>query len=437
MGLFAVGVNHRSAPIEVREKLSVSPSVLPEMMARLRDFADEGVFVSTCNRVELYISVEGRESAGDMVSRFFAGHSGLDQGDIAGMLYEFSGKDAVRHLFKVVSGIDSMVPGETQILAQVKDAYMQSVAEGMTGPVLNPLFQAAFRTAKLVHTDSRISERKVSVGSVAVDLAESALGGLNDKRVLVIGAGKMSELTLRHLAAKGARSIFVANRTYERALELAEEFRGKAVKFDALDENLAQADIVVASSAAPHYLINSERVCKAMAERDDRPLFLIDIAVPRDVSPEVRALQGVYLYDIDDLQKVVKENLALRESEVKSCLKMVEDAADAYREEAKEGEAAPLIKEITRRLHGIRREEMDRSRAKLSSASDEYTGEVERLTERLVNRILHELLKAVRAEASSRNGLRRGGLTAALCRLFNTPLADGKHVRILERPPHR
>lgn len=419
MNLFAAGVNHVSAPVEVREKLARGLQDLHGALAELRAFAEEGVLVSTCNRVEVYAQAEGRESVRDEATRLLAERSDLSEEELGGLMYEFRGRDAARHLFKVAAGIDSMVRGETQILSQMKDAYTQAAEEGMTGPVLNPLFQAAFRAAKVIHTDSGIGRRKVSVGSVAVDLAEKALGGLNDKRVLIVGAGKMSELTLRHLAAKGVRSIIVANRTHEKARELAEKFNGEAVSFEALDDELARADIVLASSSAPHYVVRAETVRAAMTRRKGRPLFFIDIAVPRDVEPEAATIENVFIYDIDGLQMAAGENLAQREQEVTRCLKMIDEAAGEYWEEASRTDAAPLIRGITERLHRMRREELARGR--LSRMSAEHLREVERLTERLVNRILHEPLKAIRAEAGKKKGARAGGLLEALHRLFNMP----------------
>ncbi len=429
MSLFATGISYKSAPVEIREKLAVGPPRLKDALAGLRDFAHEAVLVSTCNRVEVYAHSEGRESVREEVKRFLAARSGLGEEALAGLLYEYRDQDAARHLFKVASGMDSMVPGETQILAQVKDAYTQSAAAGMTGPVLNPLFQAAFRSARQIHRDSEISKRKVSAGSVAVDLAEEKLGRLDDKRVLMLGAGKMSEVTLRHLAAKGVRSIIVANRTRERALELAGKFQAKAVGFDTLDAELARADVVVASSAAPHYLVRRDRVRRVMEKRNNRPLLFIDIAVPRDVEPEVGSLENAYVYNIDDLQEIVDKNLTLREGEVGKCLQMVEGAAERHWKEAKHTDASPLIQKLTEHFHGIRKEELERSKAKFSRASQEYVREVERLTERLVNRLLHEPLKAIRAEASREKDSRRRDLLRALSRLFNMPPEQGDPPR--------
>ena len=397
MNLAAAGLNHRSAPVEVREKLSVTQSRLPKALEEIRAFADEGVLVSTCNRVELYVHKNNGPIATETIRRFFASLSGLADEELKKALYEFRDRDAVQHLFEVSAGMDSMVPGETQILAQVKEAYVRATTEGMTGPFLNPLFQAAFREAKRIHTCTEVGKRKVSVGSVAVEMAEKALGDLADKEVLVLGAGKMSELTLRHLAAKGARSIIVANRTRDKAAELAEKFNGKSVTFDALEEHLLSADIVVASTAAPHYLIHAENLKPIMERRKHRALFFIDIAVPRNVDPEIKTIRNVHLFDIDDLQNVAGKNLSEREKEIRQCLKMVDEAAKKYWRDAAHIKAAPAIKELTGRFHKIREDELDRSRSKLSRAPESQMREVERLTERLVNRILHELLKEIKS----------------------------------------
>jgi glutamyl-tRNA reductase len=330
MNLIVVGLNHRTAPVEVREKLSVAPGALARVMEGVRGFADEAVVVSTCNRVEIYARKDGGAIGVEAVRRFFAGMGGVAEKDLKGALYEFRDGEAVKHLFEVAAGLDSMVPGETQVLAQVKEAYMRASEAGMTGGFLNPLFQAAFHEAKRIHTETEVGRRKVSVGSVAVELAEKVLGGLAGKGVLVLGAGKMGELTLRHLAAAGAGSIVVANRTHAAAAELAEKFKGRAVAFTALDESLRSADIVVASSGAPHYLVFADNLGPIMAGRGGRPLFFIDISVPRNVEPEVKKIAGVHLYDIDDLQGVVEKNLGKRKEEVARCRGMVDAAARKY-----------------------------------------------------------------------------------------------------------
>jgi glutamyl-tRNA reductase len=278
----------------------------------------------------------------------------------------------------------------------VKEAYTRAAAEGMTGAALNPLFQAAFREAKRIHTCTDIGTRKVSVGSVAVSLAEKVLGRLEGREVLVLGAGKMSELTLKHLASKGARTIIVANRTLQNAMELARKFEGRAVTFASLAESLQSADIVVASSAAPHYLVHAERLRPVMARRRGRPLFVIDIAVPRNVDPEVKRIRNVHLYDIDDLQKVVEKNLTERGREMRQCLRMVDEAARKYWRQAARAKSAPFIKEMTGRFLKIRQDEMEKARGKISGAPKGMK-EVERLTERLVSRILHELVKGIKA----------------------------------------
>jgi len=396
MNLVAAGLNHRSAPVEIRERLSVTQSRLPKALEEIRAFADEGVLVSTCNRVEIYARSNEGPIAAETIRRFFASLSGLSEEELKKALYEFREREAVQHLFEVAAGMDSMVPGETQVLAQVKDAYVRAAAEGMTGPYLNPLFQAAFREAKRIHTCTEVGKRKVSVGSVAVEMAEKALGSLADKKVLVLGAGKMSELTLKHLAAKGAKSIIVANRTREKAAELAEKFKGESVTFDALEEHLLNADIVVVSTGAPHYLIHAENLKPVMERRGHRALFFIDIAVPRNVDPQVKAIRNVHLFDIDDLQGVAGKNRSEREKEMKQCLRMAGEAAKKYWKEAARTKAAPAIKELTGRLHEIRQDELGRSRAKLARASESQMREVERLTERLVNRILHELVKEIK-----------------------------------------
>jgi glutamyl-tRNA reductase len=316
--IFVAGLSYRTAPVELREKVAVHASRLSCHGCRLKVGGDlsEVVLLSTCNRVEIY--GVAREVNGN-VSRLFEHLSGSGA-DFSPYLYVKEGSAAVEHLFSVVSGLDSMVVGETEISGQVKQAYQAAQEAKLTGRVLNRIFQTALRTAKEIRTQTGIGRGATSVGSVAVELAERIFDrNLSEKTVMIIGAGKMGEACVRHLSKKGARSVLVSNRSFERAEALATEFGGRAIRFDDCLAAMVDADIVVSSTGCPHTILNRDDVAKVMGDRRHRPLVLIDIAVPRDIAAEVQQLNDVYLYDVDDLEVIVRENVRLRERELAHC----------------------------------------------------------------------------------------------------------------------
>ena len=318
MKLFVAGLSYKTAPVELREKLAVHPSRLRCHGCRLKlgGNLDEVVLLSTCNRVEVY-GVTPKVNGN--VHRLFQ-QLAADKVDFAPHLYLKEGAEAVQHLFSVVSGLDSMVIGETEITGQVKQAYLAAQEAGLTGRVTNRLFQTALQAAKEIRTRTQIGRGATSVGSVAVELAERIFDhDLSHKTVMIIGAGKMGEACVRHLAKKGARSILVSNRSYDRALALATEFGGRAVRFDECLQAMAEADIVVSSTGSPQTILHREGVASVMGGRRDRPLFLIDIAVPRDIDAAVEQVDNVYLYNVDHLEAIVRENVRLREQELARC----------------------------------------------------------------------------------------------------------------------
>jgi glutamyl-tRNA reductase len=318
MNVFVTGLSYKTAPVEVRERLAVRPSLLPCHGCRLKLGAglDEVVLLSTCNRVEVYGTapwIQGR------VHRIFQQLCPADV-DVTPYIYVKEGADAVRHLFSVTSGLDSMVIGETEITGQVKLAYQAAQAAKLTGRVLNRVFQTALQTAKEIRTQTGIGRGATSVGSVAVELAERIFDReLSEKTVMIIGAGKMGEACVRHLNKKGARSVLVSNRSFERAQTLAAEFGGRAIRFDDCLAAMVEADIVVSSTGCPHTILHREDVAKVMSARRNRPLVLVDIAVPRDIAADVQQLDNVYLYDVDDLEVIVHENVRQREQELARC----------------------------------------------------------------------------------------------------------------------
>jgi glutamyl-tRNA reductase len=328
MKVFVAGLSYKTAPVELRERLAVSPSTLRCSGCRLKigGGLEEVVLLSTCNRVEVY-GVASKVNGN--VHGLFR-HLGSGARDFEPYLYIHEGDQAVRHLFSVAGGLDSMVLGETEITGQLKHAYQTAQESKLTGRVLNRAFQTALQTAKEIRTNTQIGRGSTSIGSVAVDLAGKIFGGdLSDKTVMIVGAGKMGEACIRHLAKQGARSILVSNRSFERAEKLANEFGGRAIRFDGCLDAMTDTDIVVSSTGCPQTILHREEIDRVMSARRNRPLFLIDIAVPRDIDPDVQHLENVYLYNIDHLEKLVRENLRLREAELARCREIIEEKTTA------------------------------------------------------------------------------------------------------------
>ncbi len=330
MKLFVAGLSYKTAPVEVREKLAFPAAALRCYGCRLKVAGDlaEVVVLSTCNRVEIYGTTRALTGP-RYAERLFQELSGSAL-DLRACLYFKEGVEAVQHLFSVAGGLDSMVIGETEITGQVKQSYQAAQAAGMTGRVTNRLFQTALQTAKEIRTQTSIGRGATSVGSVAVELAERIFDrDLADKTVMIIGAGKMGEACVRHLAKKGAHSVLVVNRSYDRAEALAAEFGGRAVRFEALADALTQADIVVSSTGCPHTILSRRDLAPLMLARRNQPLFLVDIAVPRDIDADVQTLDNVYLYNVDHLETIVRENVRLREQELTRCQAIIAERAQA------------------------------------------------------------------------------------------------------------
>ncbi len=325
MNLVCFGISHHEAAVEVRERFALGElaSVKTAQQARAAGVAEEIVVISTCNRTEYY-AVTGSAAAQELRQQ----HLGDVPG--AGHFFHHDGASTVEHLFRVVSGLESMVIGETEVLGQVKKAYLKASEAGTTSRFLNKLFQRAFQVAKQVRSKTAITRGSVSVGSVAVDLAVQIFGDLRDRKVMILGAGETGELTARNLLSRGVRSLFVSNRSFERADALATELGGRAVHFDAWEDEMHDVDILLSSTAAPHCVVTRERLAPVLAERRDRPLFIIDLAVPRDVEAAVNDLDGVYLYDIDSLQGIAEQAMERRRSELGTCDEMIRAHVDDF-----------------------------------------------------------------------------------------------------------
>ena len=317
--LLALGVSHKTAPLELRERLALTEGRAVGVLGELTDRAEilEAAAISTCNRTELYLYTADPVGAESLALGLLAREADTPPTELVGHLYSHRSGEAAEHLFRVTAGLDSMIIGEAEVQGQVKRAYELALVESATGPILNQLFRSALAAGKRARTETGISQRSMSVSSVAVGLAQRTLGDLEERRVLVVGAGETAELTARALAAKGVNAIFIANRHYDRAIGLAQRFSGEAVRIEALPEEMVNADIVVTSTSSPHHVVELDELTEVMAVREDRPLLLMDLAVPRDIHPSCRELTGVSLYDMDDLQSLVERNVSSRATEAR------------------------------------------------------------------------------------------------------------------------
>jgi glutamyl-tRNA reductase len=394
-----IGINHKTAPVEVRERLAIPDARLGEAMKRLAEHpgVDEGLILCTCNRVELITrSNNGNADLRGFIREYFR----LEPSAYEPHLYEYRENEAVRHLFRVTSSLDSMIVGEPQILGQVKVAYTTARDVGAVRSRLDQLFTRAFAVAKRVRTETAIGSSSVSVASVAVELAKKIFGSLQGKHVYLVGAGKMSELAARHLIANGASSIFVANRTFERAARMANAFNGQAIHFNELYETCDRADIVITSTGAPAAIFRKEHGERFMSRRKGRPMFFIDIAVPRDIDPAMNQVDGIFLYDIDDLQQAVASGMADRANEAKRAEAIVDTEVEGFEARLRALDVVPTIIALQEQLEVIRRDEIERARMRLGDLTPEQEQALESLTRGIVNKIVHPPISVLKASAA-------------------------------------
>jgi glutamyl-tRNA reductase len=389
--LFVAGLSHRTAPIAVREQLAVEEDKLREILLDIHasGILSEVVILSTCNRVEVYGVADAPGEARALAFRRLGQYRGVALAAVEPMLYTRTGPEAIRHAFRVAASLDSMVLGEPQILGQAKDAVALAQSCQTMGPLLDRLFRQAFQVAKRVRTETGLGRHAVSVSFAAVELARKIFGGLDGKAVLLIGAGKMGELAARHLADQGTFPIFVANRTWSAAQELARALAATAVPFEEWPEALALVDIVITSTGAPEPIVRVADVQRCLQARRSRPLFFIDIGVPRDVEPGVNALDPVFCYDIDDLRQVVEANLRERQREAQAAEALVEREAARFWARAGDVEVVPTIVSLRERLEAIRRAEVDKALGMLPAADAQTRRAIEAMSQSIVNKILH------------------------------------------------
>lgn len=392
--LIIIGLNHKTAPIEIREKLAFQESAIEEALTRAHSLSAlrENMILSTCNRVEIYaVSQEVEKTIGDLKS-FLSIYHNLPLSLFEKSLYLLIGEEAVRHSFRVASSLDSMVVGEPQILGQLKSAYALATESKTSGLVLHRLLHRAFNVAKRVRTETRIGNSAVSVSSVAVELAETIFGSLEQRTALLIGAGEMCELAARHLLAGGVEKILITNRTYDRALSLAREFNGEAIPFDEMGEGLKKADIVISATDSPQFLIMHRQMSRLMKARRQKPIFFIDIADPRDVEPSVGDIENAYLYNIDDLQKLANENIKDRGKEAQKAEAIVQGEVMKFVRWYQSLEITPTITALKEKCEEIRKRELEKMLSLHPHLSEKERHSLEAMTSAIINKILHDPL---------------------------------------------
>jgi len=407
MKLLLTGLSHHTAPVEVRERLAFEENTLLEALDRLRRRPGmiEGMILSTCNRVEVAVTAEEQSDAEGSIERFLAESRSVEPDWMSPYLYRYHGPDAIRHLFRVASSLDSMVVGEPQILGQLKTAYALAKECGAISGYLDLVMTRAFNVAKRVRTETEIGASAVSVSYAAVELARDIFGSLAGKRVLLAGAGKMAESAARHLRRAGVSEILVTNRTRSRADLLAEEFQGQVVPYDEFLNVLPEVDIVLASSGAPHYILTREQMRGVISRRRNRPMFLIDIAVPRNIEPSVNQLDNVFLYDIDDLDRVVKSNLQARKNVAEQAEEIIAEEVERMVLRLKTREVAPTIISLQEQLEQLRAAEIERARGKLGTLTPQQEEAIEALTRGIINKIAHGPITEMRRKASDPDGI--------------------------------
>ncbi|GAB4362809.1 MAG: glutamyl-tRNA reductase [Deltaproteobacteria bacterium] len=406
--IVVVGLNHRSAPVEIREKVAFPASEIGCALRGLleREQISEAVIVSTCNRVEIWVLATVGYQGTAIAGNFLASFHKIPYSDLNGHLYHYEGEEAIRHLFRVASSLDSMVLGEPQILGQVKDAYGYAVEFRSIGPVLDKFFTKAFSVAKRVRTETKVASSAVSVSYAAVELARKIFGDLSDKTVLLIGAGEMCELAARHLLSAGVQGILVTNRTFERAAKLAEEFHGTPIRFDEFRDHLRRADIVLSSTGAMQAILSRDDVETVIRARKNRPMFFIDMAVPRDIDPEANRLDNVYVYDIDDLNNVIETNLEERQKEALKAEEIVAAEVRSFLRWLDAQQVTPTIVSLRNKFEEVRKAEVAKALSMLGTDDPKTRKVVEALSASLLNKMLHAPISAMKRDADGRNPMK-------------------------------
>ena len=406
MKLLLTGVSHNTAPVEVRESLAFRAEDLHRALQDLRSRAgvNEALILSTCNRVEITVTTEDSIDPQTTVDLFLTDHKPVPAEGIGPHVYRYEGREAIHHLFRVAASLDSMVVGEPQILGQLKVAYTAAKDAGAVCGWLDGLLTRAFGVAKRVRSETGIGQMAVSVSYAAVELARKIFGSLAGRTVMIVGAGKMSELAARHLRRSGASHVFVTNRTHDRAMEMARLFQGTPVEYDRFHATLPEVDILIASSAAPHYILNKEEMQRVIAARRNKPAYLIDLAVPRNIDPSVNDVANVFLYDIDDLQEVVNANLRERMKEAERAETLVSEEVDRMMARLKVVEITPTIVGLQEQLEQIRSAEIEKARRRYGPFTPQQEEALEAATRAIINKVAHGPISELRVQAGKPDG---------------------------------
>ncbi len=400
MNILIVGLNHNTAPVEIREKVAFDGPMLEEAMNILKEsrVVKENIILSTCNRVEIYASVSDIDAGIENIKDFISGFHQVNRDLLDNSLYIHKGKEAVKHMFRVASSLDSMVVGEPQILGQLKDAFDAAMKNRTTGVYLNKLMRKSVSVAKRIRTETKISENAVSISFAAVELAKKIFDDLSTKAFMLMGAGEMGELAARHLINNGVKDVYFTNRTEARAEEFAAEFKGKAVPFETFVDELVHTDIVICSTGARHYTLLKDQVRRTMKSRKQKPMFIIDIAVPRNVDPEIGKLDNVYLYTVDDLNQIVDSNKQERAKEAEKAEGIVVEEIGSFVKWTKSLSATPTIIALRNRAEEIRKTELEKTLAKLGPMEEKQIRSIENLTSLIVNKLIHFPTSALKSE---------------------------------------
>lgn len=407
MNVLVIGLNHTTAKVDVRERLAFNGPKLEQGLAGLRNVrgVSEVALLSTCNRVEIYSSVNSPAETAENIRNFLADFHGLTRGEFDDALYAYTGADAVRHVFRVASSLDSMVLGEPQILGQLKDTFEFALSHKTTGVLLNKLMKKAISTAKRVRTETRIAENAVSISFAAVELAKKIFSDLTGKSFMLLGAGEMAELAARHLVTNGVKSVMVANRTYERCCELAQEFCGRPVRFEDFVNELVAVDIIICSTGAPTFVLFRDQMQRVMRSRRQKPVFIIDISVPRNIDPEIEKIDNVYLYTVDDLQNVVDTNMLERKKEAEKAETIVGEELEAFTKWMASLDSVPVIVSLRQKADEIRREELEKFRHKHPDLDEQTTKSLEYMATAIVNKLIHPPTAALKEDAEDKDEL--------------------------------
>ncbi len=407
MKILVIGLNHKTANVELREKLAFPGQKLEDGVFSLKGLPEvrEVALLSTCNRVEIYACVGNPVSAADTIKNFLSSFHNIIRNDFETSLYLHAGSDAVRHVFRVASSLDSMIVGEPQILGQLKDVFDFALSKKTTGVLLNKLMKKAISTAKRVRTETRIAENAVSISFAAVELARKIFTDLSGKSFMLLGAGEMAELAARHLMNNGVKEVLVANRTYERGCELAREFNGRPIKFEDFPQELIHTDILICSTGAPSYVLMKDQMTRVMKERKHKPVFIIDITVPRNIDPLINKIENVYLYDVDNLQNVVDTNILERQKEATKAEKIIEEEVEKFNRWVSSLDSVPTIVSLRQKAEEIKDEEFEKFRNKFPEMDEATLKAAGYMATAIMNKLIHPPTAALKEDTEDRDEL--------------------------------